>query len=269
MRNHALFQMGREEFGRTAVLVVSDTVSLDQAVAQALAQRVEGIVIAQLTGQVSEGVLQRLAHHRVPMVAVDSTAECADRLVIDRASGAYQCARLLLLNRRRSIVIFSSAPVRSPDDRLRGIQAGFASLGARLDPSQVIAVEGSCAGGYRAMQQVLSERSVDGAFCYSDDAATGALRAMAERGLSAPRDIQVIGFDDVESAAYGPVPLTTVAQPVAEIARSAIERCRARQKGFDAPAYVRTFPAGLVVRDSAPIADSSTREQAFARLQVG
>jgi DNA-binding LacI/PurR family transcriptional regulator len=86
--------------------------------------------------------------------------------------------------------------------------------------------------------------------------AIGALGAIAGSGLRVPRDVSVTGYDDLPQAPYTVPPLTTVAQPVGELARAAVERLLARieqpqgaQPGAP-PAAHTVFPVRLVVRAS-------------------
>jgi LacI family transcriptional regulator len=86
--------------------------------------------------------------------------------------------------------------------------------------------------------------------CYNDEAAFGAIRAFADHGLRVPRDISVVGFDDIRSAAFYNPSLTTVRQPLnqmgIEAARILLKRIRG-QESF--PDVVPVLP-DLVIRES-------------------
>ena len=85
-------------------------------------------------------------------------------------------------------------------------------------------------------------------FASSDQMALGAIRALDEAGLRAPRDVSVVGFDDEAFGEYCLPSLTTVSQPLFEIGRAAVEHVLARLGG-DAPP-LPSFHAPLRVRDS-------------------
>src|SRR6202043_1928274 len=76
--------------------------------------------------------------------------------------------------------------------------------------------------GYPFAKQLL-ERKVPftALFAYNDISALGAIRAFQEAGLRVPHDISVVGFDDIQGAAYSNPTLTTVRQPLAEMGRIA------------------------------------------------
>ena len=84
-----------------------------------------------------------------------------------------------------------------------------------------------------------------------DIAAIGAVRALKEAGLRVPEDVSVVGFDDIQSAAYATPSLTTVRQPLAEMgergAQILLERISNREAAY--PAEIVMAPE-LVVRES-------------------
>jgi len=264
LRNHVLFACGKAVFGHTRVLVKSEGEPLDVAIRQALSQRAAAIVISSLSGQLDHQTIALLTQRTVPLATIDADVNFGDRFVIDRATGTYQCARLLILSGCRSVVVFSRARLDKPDARLQGIVAGYTSLNRELSADDVIHYESpDFAGGYHTMRDLIGRRPIDGAFCYSDDIAMGALRALAEAGVRVPDDIRVVGFDNVAASEYGFVPLTTVAQPLDKIARAAVDACKARLDDVTAEPLTRTFPTHLIVRRSAPIDEHRIREQIF------
>ena len=85
-------------------------------------------------------------------------------------------------------------------------------------------------------------------FAAADVMAYGALRAAREAGLRSPRDLEVVGFDDVESSAY--VGLTTLRQPMYEMGRLATERLLRRLESPGEPAQHTVFAPALVARET-------------------
>jgi LacI family transcriptional regulator len=79
--------------------------------------------------------------------------------------------------------------------------------------------------------------------------ALGLVRAAVEAGLSVPRDLSVVGFDDIQLAAHVNPPLTTVRQDKAGLGAAAAEALLREIDGADAPAPV-TLPVQLLVRGS-------------------
>jgi LacI family transcriptional regulator len=112
--------------------------------------------------------------------------------------------------------------------------------------------------GYPFAKQLL-ERKVPftALFAYNDISALGAIRAFQEAGLRVPQDISVIGFDDIQGAAFSTPTLTTVRQPLADMGRLAARTLLARIEGAkDSPMEISIEPK-LVVRQSTAPASTS------------
>ena len=89
--------------------------------------------------------------------------------------------------------------------------------------------------GYPGIHQLLlRRRDFTAVLCFNDISAIGSICAFQEAGLQVPDDISVVGFDDIQSAAYITPPLTTVRQPLLKVgeiaARSLLDRIEARTK---------------------------------------
>ena len=86
--------------------------------------------------------------------------------------------------------------------------------------------------------------------CYNDIAAIGAIRAFMNRGLQVPADISVVGFDDIQSAAFHNPSLTTIRQPLAQMGTTAARILLQRIRGQATfPDFVPIHPE-LVIRES-------------------
>jgi DNA-binding LacI/PurR family transcriptional regulator len=106
------------------------------------------------------------------------------------------------------------------------------------------------AGGAAAMGRLLDGAAPTAVICSSDLMALGAISVARQRGLSVPRDLSVVGFDDIPHASYCTPALTTLAQPIAEIARAAVDGLLADMEGTPGAPHGRVFRPRLVVRDS-------------------
>jgi len=108
------------------------------------------------------------------------------------------------------------------------------------------------AGGERATRQLLTAHpAVDGIFAANDLMAQGALLVLSELGRQVPRDVAVVGFDDSTAALACRPPLTTVRQPVEDMAA---EVARLLLALIDDPGQALSsviFEPELVVRESA------------------
>jgi len=113
--------------------------------------------------------------------------------------------------------------------------------------------ENSYQGGYRATKRLLSLPETPTAIFASDDAmAVGVLKAASDMGYRVPRDVSVIGFDDIKIAAYLQPSLTTVRQPIEGLGQRAVELMLEMVEAKSVPAVVPhiLMEPELIVRDS-------------------
>jgi len=100
-------------------------------------------------------------------------------------------------------------------------------LGLKINPRLVTQLEGDSPSpqlGYVATKKLLaSGETFSALFAFNDISAMGAIRALRETGLKVPEDVSVVGFDDIQSAAFQNPGLTTVRQPLREMGRAAAE----------------------------------------------
>lgn len=167
---------------------------------------------------------------------------------VDQAAGAGLAVDHLVARGCRRLATITG-PLETPagQDRLRGFREAVARHGL---PEPAV-VEGDFSReGAAAAARALAEEEFDGLFVASDLMATGALPVLRWRGLRVPEDVRVVGFDDSSPAVECDPPLTTVRQPVedmaAEMARLLVERVERP----DRPISSVVFAPTLVVRQS-------------------
>jgi DNA-binding LacI/PurR family transcriptional regulator len=137
-------------------------------------------------------------------------------------------------------------------------------LGVAINPRLVVQLEGDSPSpqlGYVATRKlVASGQPFSALFAFNDISAMGAIRALHESGLQVPEDVSVIGFDDIQSAAYQNPSLTTVRQPLREMGRIAAEILlkRINRPGVDLHDK-HTVEPELVVRETTCAARDSRR----------
>jgi len=220
-------------------------------------RRVDGILVA------SRGITTRHIDwlRRAPVEVVLVTCEAPGiplpAIIAGSEDGAAQAVRHLLgLGHRVFAEIAGPAGSTSGVERHAGIVGALALAGIRERDLAVAGSGGDVAGGRAAGARLLLRTPRPTAIlCYNDLVAVGALHAIAAAGLAVPRDLSVVGFDDVPVASMVSPALTTVAQDVAEMARWAVDRIvvqieASRGQGQAEPPAVVRRPCRLVVRDS-------------------
>ncbi|HTJ29177.1 MAG TPA: substrate-binding domain-containing protein, partial [Acidobacteriaceae bacterium] len=187
-------------------------------------------------------------------------------IVVDHVKAVDMALRHLYeLGHRR--IAFMRGPKAIPDSDFRwaGVEQAAKKLNLTLDPKLIVSIDSggwsmktghhpmSPEIGYHPMKQLLAKtRDFTAIFCFNDIAAIGAIRALTEEGLSVPGDVSIVGFDDIQTAAYSTPSLTTVRQPLNEMgkcgARLLLDRI-ANPAATELAAEVVMQPE-LVVRES-------------------
>jgi DNA-binding LacI/PurR family transcriptional regulator len=145
-------------------------------------------------------------------VASGSTLSYVDA---DNIGGAGAAVKYLLDSGRKAVATIAGPPDMAPGiDRLLGYRQSLAVAGA-LDPGMIAYGDFSHMSGQHALFRLLDHRpGIDAVFAASDLMAAGALHALRRLGRRVPRDVAVIGFDDLPTALATDPRLTTVRQPV-------------------------------------------------------
>ncbi|KIH99781.1 LacI family transcriptional regulator [Streptomonospora alba] len=212
-----------------------------------LARSVDGFVLA--SSRMPEATTAELAREH-NLVLIDRQVEGLPSVVVDNAAGSRQIVDHLASLGHRSLVYLSGPHISwLAGERWRALSAGAEERGmtaTRLGPFPP-----QVAGGGAAADAAL----VSGAtavVAHNDLLAIGILRRLAERGVSVPEQISVVGYDDIFGADFCVPALTTLAGPQEESGRAAVEILLTKgstRPSDDGPRRV-VLPSHLVIRDS-------------------
>ena len=215
-----------------------------------LERRVDGIVIA--SSLMTRRHAERLHRTAVPVVLVNDTV-AGSRLptvsTAHRRGARLATEHLIALGHRRIGHIAAPADQAASGQRRQGVRDALRA--ARLGEPLIAIGDGGVAGGASATDALIGSE-ITGIVAYNDLTAIGALRALRRAGIGVPEAISVIGFDDIDLAAWTDPPLTTVRQPTDALGRWAVEHLvdlLAGQPVDEATGPVLLEPT-LVVRDS-------------------
>ena len=218
-------------------------------------QRVRGVLVtpADATG----ATLTEFRRHGIPFVLVDRVASSDDLCSVsvdDVAGGALAADHLLDLG--HTAITYVSGPMHLAQcrDRRTGALRALTARGLPEDRfTHLEAPRLDVAAGRDAGARLLGfSRRPTAVFCANDLLALGVLQAMYGAGVSVPRDLAIVGYDDIEFAAGAAVPLTSVRQPAVEMGRSAAELLL-EEVGEDADTHTHqhiVLQPELVVRES-------------------
>lgn len=174
------------------------------------------------------------------------------RVNIDSVEAAALVVRHLAeLGHRRIAAICGPSKQNMTRERVDGFRLGLAR--AQLDPASAPVLDGdfTLASGRAAALRLLDENpDITAIACHNDEMAIGALTALRERGLSAPADISIVGFDNLRFAEYSAPPLTTIDVPTVDIGESAMRLMLDTLRTPGVPPREVILPHSLVVRES-------------------
>jgi DNA-binding LacI/PurR family transcriptional regulator len=180
-----------------------------------------------------------------------------DHVAIDNVAAASAATHHLLATGRRRIAAVGLQPHLAngtAEQRHRGYRAALAEAGIHPDPALEVPVDRlHRPDGAAALRRLLEEgRRFDAVFCFTDQLALGALRALIQAGARVPADVAIAGFDDIEDGRFSTPTLTTIAPDKAAIAEAVLDCLAARlTSGADAgPARSVVVPHRLVIRES-------------------
>jgi LacI family transcriptional regulator len=185
-------------------------------------------------------------------LARESDDVAADAAVVDNTLGAsILAAEILRLRHRRIGAIFGPQDTSTGRDRRRGVRVTLAAAGLDLDDFPVLEGPFISETGHEAMHTLMSaDNPPTVVICGNDSIAIGALNAACGMGLAVPGDVSIVGFDDLPIAGWELVQLTTVRQPMDEMARVAGRTLVARIEGRAEPGRIQrtVFEPELVIR---------------------
>jgi LacI family transcriptional regulator len=227
-----------------------------RCMSELLSRRVDGIII--FSGRLQDRELASYAK-QVPLVVSGRSLNAPNifSLPVDDERGAMLATRHLIeLGHRR--IAFIAGILDHPDatERLKGYRRALADAGIAHDPKLVVPGDFHEEGGVDATMRLLSSGTKFTAmFCVNDQTAYGACLGLYRSGLSVPRDVSVVGFDDLHASTYRVPPLTTVRQSIRVLGESSgaamLQLLQNQRPNISLP------PVELIVRESTAAPPSS------------
>ncbi|QFY07754.1 LacI family DNA-binding transcriptional regulator [Nonomuraea phyllanthi] len=211
-------------------------------------------VIAVFSG-LAEAQHERLAHHEIPLVLLDP-ADAPGKNIPSVGAGNWNggltaTRHLLELGHRRIGIITGPDSALSSRARLDGYRTALDMAGVPVDPELIgrgdFLVEGGLAEAHRLLSRPDRPTAI---FATNDGQAIGVYHAAHELGLRIPDDLSVIGFDDLPSVRWAIPPLTTIRQPLSQMAAAATSMMLTLAAGEPLPQSRIELATDLVVRGS-------------------
>ena len=161
-------------------------------------------------------------------------------------------AHIVALGHRKiGTIPFSPPGFSAADMRLSELRSFLFDHSIPLDDTAIVFGDFSAESGFKATVKLMASRpDITAIFAGNDTIALGVIGALANLGLSVPRDVSVVGFDDLPFAGYVAPPLTTVRVDATHQGRSAAEALMLRLKGKPVPEQCQKFASVFIRRES-------------------
>ena len=210
----------------------------------------DGVVVQ--ASSVDDGLIPKLLATGLPLVVAGrpSQAEGVSFVDVDNVKGSFSAVtHLVRLGHTAVATITGPLNTNVGADRLAGYRRALQERGVPVDEALIAAGDFTEQGGYYAMRRLLAQRPT-AVFAASDVMARGAIRAIAEAVLAVPRDVAVVGYDDLPPATMTSPLLTTVRQPIRRLGAKAVETLLDVIAFGAEPARRIIFDTELVIRES-------------------
>ena len=204
-----------------------DDTNVDPVLDAFIARRVDGIIWAvPEIGDNRAWIKSDWLKHLPPIVFLSMEPRPGLPVIaVDNRSGAVQATQHLLDQGRRKIGLISG-PLAwwEARERYAGWKDTLLRAGMPVSPSLVVNGDWSAASGEHGMRKLLEQQpDIDAVFACNDQMALGALGVAHQLGRGVPRDLAIVGFDNIPESAYFWPPLTTVYQQLVDVGRIAVQ----------------------------------------------
>lgn len=216
---------------------------------------VDGVIIA--TGSMGGGehtpAFQDLFRRfsSIPCCSIAFEQPGVSSVNVDNSSGAFAATKHLIVRHRRKRLAFLAGVGAESEARFEGFRQAHEDCGLAFDSSLYIEGNYSPESGVAAVAQfgMPIQPLVDAVVAANDWMAMGAIEEAERRGFTIPEQIAIVGFDDSDHSRFTTPPLTTIRQPIADLARAAVQNIAAQLAGHAVPQSTK-LPTELVIRHS-------------------
>ncbi|WP_158782752.1 LacI family DNA-binding transcriptional regulator [Pantoea sp. BAV 3049] len=195
-----------------------------------LSQQVDGLFYNSVDRHPYIDVIQASGTPLVMLDRVDPALN-VNILRVDEREAAYQVTAHLLSHGYQQVgIICGPLEMFNTQDRLSGWRQALADFDVKEHAEWIFPTTYTRDGGYQAAKKMLQAGNIPRAlFATNETQAIGCIRALAEHGITVPEQVALVCFNGTDQSAFHVPSLTTVRQPVEEMAKKAIEMLSARE----------------------------------------
>lgn len=213
-------------------------------------KKCDGLLL--ITPILNDPGIRMLEKKDFPMVLINSVSNNISYVDVDNVNGACKAVEhLVKLGHRRIGIINGILEGANGQDRFRGYKFALDKYSIPKDKELIKNGDYSQASGMLMMKELLSLADRPTAvFVANDLMATGALKVIKEAGLQVPKDIAVVGYDDLVLAEISVPPLTSVRQPIFDLGKEAVRLLVAQMEQGKKSLQKIVLETELIVRES-------------------
>ncbi|MBN3040226.1 MAG: LacI family DNA-binding transcriptional regulator [Candidatus Omnitrophica bacterium] len=212
---------------------------------------VDGVILADVIG--NEKQVKRLVKEEIPLVIINRNLSDLDVncVAVNNFKGAYEASEFLIQHGHKKIAhLAGDSRVQCSQERLEGFKSALSKAGISLKDDYIKATNFSRKEAREKLEELFKLKVPPTAiFCCSDEVASEVLNFAEEKRIEVPKELSVIGFDDNPHCLYGSLMLTTVRQPLREMAQQAVRILKENIKSKQPPQKI-ILDTELIIRDT-------------------
>jgi LacI family transcriptional regulator len=212
--------------------------------------RVDGVLMLRDAG---DPTLTALLERRFPVVLFFCRTDDPSVSYVDCdnfSGGKIAASHLLSLGHKRLGMVVGSAKSVDSSDRFQGFRSSVEGAGLSLNPADIASIEAPDSPADELIAMLSRSDRPTALFVWSDDVAFECMCAIRDLGLRIPEDVSLVGFDGTAACGRMDPPLTSVRQPILDMARKATQILKSLIKDENGPAQQIVFPPHLDIRGS-------------------
>ncbi|MGA2547217.1 MAG: LacI family DNA-binding transcriptional regulator [Rectinemataceae bacterium] len=223
-----------------------------EAIDVLIGRQVDGLLLMPVCGEQSN--TDYLKSLNLPFLLVGRWLPgLEDHAVLtDEYEKAKEITTLFLANGHKDILHLAGPSfVSSSHDRVRGYRDALLNAGVPVREQLIVETDGHTEDGHRQINALVRrEISFSAVFAFNDLVAIGALRALKETGLRVPKDVEIIGFDDLDYSRYLYLSLSSVNIPKQQLGRAAFDGLHEHMQNNNFPYAKRTLESRIMLRET-------------------
>ncbi len=212
---------------------------------------VDGVIVADVISNQKQ--LERLAQEKIPLVVINKKVSKPEVsfVAVDNYKGAFEAVEFLIDHGHKRIAHLAGDPrVQCSQQRMDGYRDALGKNKIKENSDYICITNFSRILARQKLDDLFSLKNKPTAiFCCSDEVASEVISFADEKSIKVPEELSVIGFDDNPNCSYGNLMLTTVRQPLAQMAKKAVDILQQMVEGKVFPQHAVVDP-NLVLRDT-------------------